>query len=33
VLKTPKDQSELLLDIAFERGFKTFIENLKRFFR
>ena len=33
VLQAPKDQSELLLDIAFERGFKTFIENLKRFFR
>jgi len=33
VLQAPKDQSELLLDIAFERGFKTFIENLKRFSR
>lgn len=33
VLKFPKDQSELLLDIAFERGFKNFIENLTRFFR
>ncbi len=31
VLKTPKDESELLLDIAFERGFKNFVENLKRF--
>lgn len=33
VLQAPKDQSELLLDIAFERCFKTFIENLKRFNR
>ena len=33
VLNAPTDQSELLLDIAFERGFKNFIENLKRFFR
>lgn len=33
VLQAPKNQSELLLDIAFERGFKTFIENLKRFYR
>ncbi|MBY9003278.1 MAG: hypothetical protein KGD73_04850 [Candidatus Lokiarchaeota archaeon] len=32
VLKSPKDQSELLLDIAFERGFKNFIENFRRFF-
>jgi len=32
VLKTPKDQSELLLDVAFERGFKNFVENLKKFF-
>jgi len=31
VLKAPKDESELLLDIAFERGFKNFVENLKRF--
>ena len=32
VLKAPKDQSELLLDVAFELGFKNFVENLKRFF-
>ncbi|MHA1670640.1 MAG: hypothetical protein ACTSV5_08675 [Promethearchaeota archaeon] len=29
-LQAPKNQSELLLDIAFERGFKNFIENFKK---